>query len=116
MVGFFEGIAAEGLGHLGITLTVGLTAHRQIHAHFGAFAAEVILQALPDLGVATFGHADHVLVDKGQTAFALDDFIEFLFRCLAERTSLGSFRSFVHVSAHGANPFFSHDSVLLNCF
>ena len=33
MLGLFKGVALEGLGNLGIALTVGLARHGQVHAH-----------------------------------------------------------------------------------
>jgi hypothetical protein len=76
----------------------------------------VILQALPDFGVATLGHTELVLVDEGQSAFALDQFVEFSLGSLALRAPLGRLRSFVNVTANGTNPFLCHDFYDFKCF
>ena len=52
VVGLLVGDAAVSLGDLGISLPVGLTAHRDVHTYFRAFACEVCLQAFPYFLVA----------------------------------------------------------------
>ena len=61
MLGLFPCVALEGFGDLGVAFSIGLAAHRQVHAHFGAFAGEVFLEARPDLRVTAFGNAQDML-------------------------------------------------------
>ena len=49
------------VGDLGVALALRLAAHREVHAHFGAFADEMVLEAGPDLRIAALGNAEDVL-------------------------------------------------------
>ena len=62
VVGLLEGVALERVGDLGVALALRLAAHREVHAHFGAFAGEVVLETGPDLRIAALGDAEDVLV------------------------------------------------------
>ena len=46
VVGLLEGIALEGLGNLGIALTVGLTGHSQILSNLATLTIEVSTQVV----------------------------------------------------------------------
>ena len=46
VLSFLKSIALECLSHFWITFTVCLTAHGEIHAHFGAFSHKVVFQSL----------------------------------------------------------------------
>ena len=53
VLSFFPSVAFESLSNFGITLTVSLTAHSQVHTNFGALAVEVSVQILNHFFVAT---------------------------------------------------------------
>ena len=73
VLGLFESVALEGLGNFRIAFALGLAAHRKVHAHFGAFGLEVMLQAGPYLRVAALGYAQYMLTGPlGLVAFFLD--------------------------------------------
>ena len=112
MLGLFPGIALERLCDLGITFAVSLAAHRQIHAHLGAFAHKMILQALKHLCIHTFCHSDHMFVGPGQP-LAFDHLFEFRTRDFALRAKFGCCISFVNVTANGTNEFLFHNDLLL---
>ena len=108
MLSLLKGIALEGLGNLGIALTVGLARHRQIHAHLGTFALEIGFQSLKDFGVNALGNADNVLGGIGYFSFLLE-FLELLGGLFTLRTFLGGCVTLVYITANGADPFFSHN-------
>ena len=114
VVGLLEGVALEGVGDLRIALTLGLAAHREVHAHFGAFAGEMFLEAGPDLRVTAFGNAEDVLAGPlGLVAF-LFHFNEFFGFGMAHRALCGRIFAFVDVSADEASEFFLHNGVILS--
>ena len=49
VIGLLEGIALEGLGDLGIALTIGLTSHSQIHTDLTTLTIEVVAQVIDHL-------------------------------------------------------------------
>ena len=111
----FAGMQVAGLpgslvtvfGVLSPTLTVCLAAHCEIHAHFGAFAHEVVVEVLNHLLVATFGNADFVLCyERERTLFA--EFLELRSGNAAHGAFFGSFGTFVDVTANGADEFLFH--------
>ena len=55
VVGLLESIALEGLGNLGITLTIGLTSHSQIHTNLAALTIEMGTQVVNHLLADTLG-------------------------------------------------------------
>ena len=112
MVCFLKSIALEGFGNFRIAFAVGLAAHRQIHAHLGAFAHKMILQALKHLCIHTFCHSDHMFVGPGQP-LAFDHLFEFRTRDFALRAKFGCCISFVNVTANGTNEFLFHNDLLL---
>ena len=103
----FPSVTLESLSHFGITLTVCLAAHCEIHAHFGAFAHEVVVEVLNHLLVATFGNADFVLCnERERTLFA--EFLKLRSGNAAHGAFFGSFGTFVDVTANGADEFLFH--------
>ena len=111
MLGLLPCVALVGLGDFGIALTVGLTAHGQVHAHLGAFAHEVVLQTLPELLAGALSVADLVLGYELQVAFRLYDFNELVLADLAHRALLGSLGTFVDISTYGTTPFLCHNCI-----
>ena len=65
VVSLLESIALEGLGNLGIALTVSLTGHGQIHTDLAALTIEVVTQVLNHLLTDTFGLAVTNLMNGG---------------------------------------------------
>ena len=114
VLGLLPGVTLVGLGDLGIALTVGLTAHGQVHAHLGALAHEVVLQTLPELLAGALAVTDLVNGDEIEVALLFDNFHELVFACLAERALLGSLGTFVNVPAYGTTPFLCHNLVMFN--
>ena len=114
MLGFLPCITLESLGNLGISLAVGLTAHRQVHSHLAALAREMRAQTFQHFRIDALGHADHMFVGP-RHGLALDHFLEFRAGLLALRAKFGSFLSLIHVTAYGTDKllFHSHLSVLV---
>ena len=106
VVGLLEGVAAEGVGHLRIALALGLAAHREVHAHLAAFAVEVVVQALHDLGVLNDTVAQVVLTGPLE-ALALD-FDKLVPLRVALRTFGGRVLAFIDVSANQTSEFLFH--------
>ncbi len=108
MLGLLPCVALVGLGDLGIALTVGLTAHSQVHAHLGALAHEVVLQTLPQLLVGALAVADLMNGHEIEVVL-LDDLDELVLTYLAHRALLGCLGTFVNVPAYGTTPFLLHN-------
>ncbi len=113
VLGLLPCVALVGLGDLGITLAIGLTAHCQVHADLGALAHEVVLEALQQFGTRLPAVADLVLGNEFEAFALLDDFYELVFAYLAHRALLGCLGTFVDVTANGTTPFLSCHSFLL---
>ena len=111
MLGLLPGVTLVSLGDLGITLAVGLTAHRQVHAHLGALAHEVILETLPQFGAGTLAVADLVNRHEIEVAPGLYQFDEFFLAYLAHRALIGCLGTFVDVPANGTTPFLCHNTL-----
>ena len=109
----FPSVTLESLSYLGITLTVSLTAHRQVHTYLSTLTHEMSLQAIPYLFVATLSYADHVLVNEFQSAFCLNEFFELLFRLLTLRASFRCLISFMYITTYCANPFLFHTIAII---
>jgi len=92
---------------LGIALTVGHTAHSQVHTDLRALTLEVLAQALEDLLGSALGHAHHVLGGPGLVA-ALEH--KLLLGGLADGAEVGSGISLMDVTTDRANPLF-HDVI-----
>ena len=94
---------------LGEALAVGLAAHGEVHADFGALTLEVGLEARLDFGVDVLGDADLVLVCPGLLAVLLDDLDKLRTGDLALGAGLGRSVADMDVAANGATE-------LLHCF
>ena len=112
-------VALEGLGDLGITLAVSLTAHSQVHTNLGALAHEVVLQTLPQLGIRTLTVTQLMLGHEVQSAI-LDNLDELVGTNLAQRALLGCLVTLMNVTAYGTTEFLYHSFnvliVLCVCF
>ena len=111
MLSLFERVAFERLCDFRIPLAIGLAAHREVHADFGAFAREVLAQALDDLFIDALRDADAMLIRERQLAALLD---EFRCRRFADRALCGRLRAFIDITADGANEFFHVNSSYQN--
>ena len=65
VIGLFESIALEGLSDLGITLTICLTSHSQIHTDLTALTIEVVAQVINHFLTYTLGFAVANLMNSG---------------------------------------------------
>ena len=112
----FPSVTLVCLGDFGITLAVGLTAHGQIHADFGAFAHEVVVQVLDHFVIAALGYADHVFIGKYQRTIRglFFNFHKLAGRSLAEGALLGSGITFVNVTAYCTSEFLHFLFSLMN--
>ena len=64
---FFKSKSFICFSDLGITLPVGLTAHRQIHTNLCAFTGKVLAQTFHNFRVYTGSYADSMLVSPHKT-------------------------------------------------
>ena len=99
MVSFLKSIALESLSDFGIAFAIGLASHCEVHAHFGAFAFEVSLQAHHDVFGATLSYADHVLCYIYFFS-VLSYFFKLACWSLALGAEFGSGITFVNISAN----------------
>ena len=90
MLSLLPGIALEGIGHLGITLAIGLTAHRQIHTYLGALARKVGIEILDHFLVnAIFlGNTDDMLLYELDASSFFNELLELRSRNTALWTTL----------------------------
>ena len=108
MLGLLPCITLVGLGDLGIALAIGLTAHRQVHAHLGALAHEVVLETLPELLAGALAVTDLVLGNEIEVALLLYNLYELILADFAHRALLGCLGTFMNVPAYGTTPFLCH--------
>jgi hypothetical protein len=116
VVGLFESVTLESFGNFGITFTVGLTGHGQIHTYLGALSFEVVLQAGPDFGVAALGNAQHMLCGILGLVATFFDFYKFFGLGMANRTFCRGIFAFVYIAAHQASEFLFHIGYVFMCF
>ena len=107
MVGLLKSIATEGLGYLGIALSVGLTSHGQIHTYFAALAIEVAAQVFNHLFADTFGLAVANLMDRGISLLFLQ-LGKLRGRSLTDWALLGCSVAFIDISTNGADKLLLH--------
>ena len=69
VLGFLEGDAFVGLGHLGESFPIGLAAHGQVHANFGTFAHEVVFETLDNFRIHILARTDHMGISPDQITF-----------------------------------------------
>ncbi len=104
VLGLFKSVSLIGLGDLGIALTLGHTAHGQVHADLAALAVKVGAQILDDVGGSAFGHAHYMLVSENQTLGGL--LVELRGGSATDRALLGRGVALVYVTTNGADKFF----------
>ena len=105
---FFPSITLESFSYFGITFTVSLTAHSQIHTYFCTFTHEVVVQVFNHFIITTFSYTDHVFVSKRQrTVFCgFYNFYELAGRSFTQRAFLRSGITFIYVTAYSTSKFF----------
>jgi len=91
-----------------LALPVGLSAHCQVHPHFGALALEVGTQPLEHLRVHVLDHTDSMLVGPSHVTF--DPLGEFLPHSAALWAFLRGSVALVNITTYGTNPFLHRDS------
>jgi len=111
VLSLLESVTLERLGDLGVALAVGLTAHRQIHAHLGALADEVVVESLHELGVVDLAVADLMLGNELQRTGVLLCLLELILAYLAHRALLGCLVALVDITTYGADPFLCHNTI-----
>ena len=110
MLSLFESVALESLCNFRIALAVRLAAHREVHADFGTFASEIIVERFHNLSILHLAVSEFVLAGKLFTC--LQHLYEFLALGVAKGTLCRRVFAFVHVSAYETSEFFLHDYVI----
>ena len=113
---FFERVALKGVGDFRISFAFRLAAHGEVHADLGAFAGEVVLEALHHLGVLHLAGADLMLARLGLLAGGDGLLLELGAGNAALRALLGGGIADVDVSAHGADVSFHFFFLLVFAF
>lgn len=105
-----HGVALKSAGNLGITLTIGLASHSQIHAHLGTLASEGSAAMLQQLSGNAFlqGNAQLVLGCKLRECI-LCQLSKLTGGSATDRALLRSGLTLVDVSAYGANKLLLHN-------
>ena len=101
MFRFLKGSLLPVQANFRVALAVRHARHRQIHADLGAFALEVLAQALNDFLRRALRNAHDVLRRPCHFGFLLDELAR---RRLANRALLRRLLAFVNITAHAANP------------
>ena len=110
VVGLLEGIALEGLGNLGITLTVSLTSHCQIHTNLTTLTIKVCTQVVDHFLTNSLGLAVTNLMNGSISHISIIlQFRELRGWSLTDRTLLGGILAFIDISTNGANKLFLHN-------
>ena len=110
MLSLFESVALESLCNFRIALAVRLAAHREVHAHFGTFSSEIIMERLHNLSILHLAVAEFVLA--GELFTCLHYLYELVALGMAKGTLCGRVFAFVHVSAYETSEFLLHDYVI----
>ena len=110
MLCFLKSVATESLGDFGISLTIGLTRHRQIHAHLATFAIEVRIEIFYHLFACAFGYSYFVLCHEIKLGGSIQ-FFKLALRSTAKRTFLRCLISFMYVATYYAYKLLVHNLV-----
>ena len=108
---FFKGVTLERVGDFRIALALRLTAHREIHSDFAAFAVEVGAKSVHDFLVVDLAVADRVNGRVGRFA-RFDQFLKLRRGRLALRALFRRNVAFVDVTADLADKFLNGSHVL----
>lgn len=95
----------ERLGDLRIALTLGLTAHREIHSDLRALTVEMILETLDNFLVLYTAVTDVVLAGPLRLAALILDLNELARRGVALRTLCRRVLAFVNITANQTSEF-----------
>ena len=109
---FFKGVTLERVGDFRIALALRLTAHREIHSDFAAFAVEVGAKSVHDFLIVDLAVADRVDGRVGRFA-RFDQFLKLRRGRLALRALFRRNVAFVNVTADLADKFFNGSHFLI---
>ena len=107
----FESVPLEGLRDLRIALTLGLTAHREIHSDLRALSVEMILEALDNFLVLYTAVTDVVLAGPLWLAALILDLYELARRSVALRALCRRVLAFVNITANQTSEFLFHNKI-----
>lgn len=107
----FESVPLEGLRDLRIALTLGLTAHREIHSDLRALSVEMILEALDNFLVLYTAVTDVVLAGPLRLAALILDLYELARRSVALRALCRRVLAFVNITANQTSEFLFHNKI-----
>ena len=107
----FESVPLERLGDLRIALTLGLTAHREIHSDLRALSVEMILETLDNFFVLYTAVTDVVLAGPLWLAALILDLYELARRSVALRALCRRVLAFVNITANQTSEFLFHNKI-----
>ena len=111
VLSLLEGVPLERLGDLRIALTLGLTAHREIHSDLRALSVEMILEALDNFLVLYTAVTDVVLAGPLWLAALILDLNELACRSVALRALCWRVLAFVNITANQTSEFLFHNKI-----
>ena len=107
----FESVPFERLRDLRIALTLGLTAHSEIHSDLRALSVEMILEALDNFLVLYTAVTDVVLAGPLRLAALILDLYELARRSVALRALCRRVLAFVNITANQTSEFLFHNKI-----
>lgn len=107
----FESVPLEGLRDLRIALTLGLTAHSEIHSDLRALTVEMILETLDNFLVLYTAVTDVVLAGPLWLAALILDLNELARRSVALRALCRRVLAFVNIAANQTSEFLFHNKI-----
>ena len=111
MLSFLESVPFERLGDLRIALTLGLTAHSEIHSDLRALSVEMILETLDNFLVLYTAVTDVVLAGPLRLAALILDLYELARRGVALRALCRRVLAFVNITANQTSEFLFHNKI-----
>ena len=111
VLSFLESVPLEGLRDLRIALTLGLTAHREIHSDLRALSVEMILETLDNFFVLYTAVTDVVLAGPLWLAALILDLYELARRSVALRALCRRVLAFVNITANQTSEFLFHNKI-----
>ena len=107
----FKSILCKCGRNLGIAFSVCNSCHCKIHTDFAAFSLKVSSEILENIFAYALSNAN--LVNCCERCL-LVHLLKFFLRCLTNRASLGSFGTFINITAYCAIPFHNYFSFVIN--
>ena len=111
VLSFLESVPFERLGDLRIALTLGLTAHSEIHSDLRALTVEMILETLDNFLVLYTAVTDVVLAGPLRLAALILDLYELARRGVALRALCRRVLAFVNITANQTSEFLFHNKI-----